>query len=106
MNRQVQGVCLGFLEIDMNLSEHEQKEWVAKNQILQDSYKSYRLATNDRQKDYALKRIQLLLEQNPFLTYCANKGADTSGIIRYGLDYITERCIGDIDRIAKEYLIK
>jgi len=60
MNRQVMGVCLGFLEIEMNLSEHEQHEWVAKNQILQDSYKCYRFATNDRQKDYALKRIQLL----------------------------------------------
>ena len=44
----------------------------------------------------------MILNQNPFLTYCANKGAGISGINRYGLDYITEQCITDIDRIAKE----
>ena len=88
--------------IIMALGEHEKREWIAKNQILQDSYQSYRFASTDIQKDYALRRIQMILEQNPFLTYCANKGAAISGITRYGLDYISEQCIDDIDRIAKE----
>ena len=84
------------------MSEHEKEEWIAKNQLLQESYKNYRLASNQRQEEYYLKRIQMILDQNPFLTFCANKGADISGITRYGLDYIAEKCIGDIDRIAKE----
>ena len=86
----------------MNLSEYEKKEWVAKNQILQQSYNDYRWASNQKQKDSALERIQMILEQNPFLTYCANNGADLSGITRYGMDYQTEKCISDIDRISKE----
>ena len=86
----------------MDLSEREKNLWVANNQLLQESYRAYRWATNARQKDSALKRIQMILNQNPFLTYCANKGANTSGIVRYGLDYITDQCITDIDRIAKE----
>ena len=93
---------MGTFVMNMNLSEHEQKEWVAKNQILQDSYKSYRFASTTKQKDYALVRIQMILDQKPFLTYCANRGADISGITRYGLDYITEQCIDDINRITKE----
>ena len=88
----------------MDLSEHEKREWIAKNQILQDSYKDYCFTSNNKQKDTALKKIQMILDQNPFLTYCANKGADISGITRYGLDHITEQCIGDIDRIAKEII--
>ena len=95
------GVCLGFFVIDMNLSEHEQKEWVAKNQILQDSYNSYRFASKDKQKDDALRRVQMILNLNPLLTYCAAKGADISGIVRHGLDYTTEQCIDEINEIAK-----
>lgn len=86
----------------MDLSEHEKREWVVKNQILQDSYKDYHFASNNKEKDTALKKIQMILDQNPFLTYCANKGTDISGITRYGLDFITEQCIDDIDRITKE----
>jgi len=105
MNRQVLGFYLGLHWIIMNLNEHEKREWVAKNQILQNSYKDYRFASNNKQKDTALKKIQMILDQNPFLTYCANKGADISGITRYGLDYITEQCIADIDQISKELFI-
>jgi hypothetical protein len=86
----------------MNLSEHEKKEWVAKNQFLQESYKDYCWASDQKQKDSALKRIQMILEQNPFLTYCADNGANLSGMTRYGMDYLTEKCISDIDRISKE----
>lgn len=86
----------------MNLSKHEKKEWVAKNQILQQLYKDYRWASNQKQEYSALEKIQMILEQNPFFTYCANNGADLSGMTRYGMDYQTEKCISDIDRISKE----
>ncbi len=84
----------------MNLSEHEKKEWKEKNRLLQEAYNNYRWATNQREKDKALTKIQMIIEQNPFLTYCANNGALLSGITRYGLDYKTERCISDINKIA------
>lgn len=84
------------------MSEEDKKEWVRKNRILQDLYEEYNCASNNQQRENLLKNIQIILNQNPFLTYCSSNGAAVSGITRYGLDYLTERCIIEIDNRANE----
>lgn len=84
----------------MDMKE-KMNEWQCQNEILQCAYKDYLLASQQKDKDIALMRIQSTLEQNPFMSFCVEHNADVFGIIRYGLDYQSEQCIDLIDKIAK-----
>lgn len=83
------------------MTERQKQEWIAHNDLLQDAYRQYRWAKKEKEKDSALQRIKAAIDWKPFIIYCDNELAALSGITRYGLDMITERCIGEIDKIAK-----
>lgn len=78
------------------------KEWQGRNKLLQSAYKDYYFASKQRDKDSALSKIQNSLEWPPFMSFCEAHAAQVLGIRRYGLDYMSEKCIDLIDRIAKE----
>lgn len=77
-----------------------QNEWKKRNELLQETYREYLLASKQRDKDAILSKIQQHLKWEPFENLCNQHSACISGIIRYGLDSITEHCIGIIDKIA------
>ena len=77
-----------------------QNEWRKRNELLQEAYREYLLARKQRDKDAALSKIQQHLKWEPFEDLCNQYSAYVSGISRYGLDTITEQCIGIIDKIA------
>lgn len=82
------------------MSNQKKKEWQYHNGILQTAYQDYLKSCGIREKDNALTSIKNALEWSPFANYCRECSADPFGIVKYGLDYITERCINDIARIA------
>lgn len=85
------------------MDEQEKKEWQYQNGKLQHAYHIYQHAINCTQKNDALRQIQVVLMWPPFSNYInEQKGYSPDGILRYGLDYITERCIGEIDIIANK----
>lgn len=81
--------------------EQGKNEWRCQNEILQRAYKNYLFATKQKEKDVALMRIQRTLEWEPFINFCESYSANVSGISRYGLDFMTEKCIDLIDKVAK-----
>ncbi len=83
------------------MEERIMKEWQARNNMLQEAYRSRLLATKQKDKNEANLKIQKSLEWQPFEELCFEHSADIYGISRYGLDSATERCIGLIDKIAK-----
>ena len=83
------------------MEERIKKEWKGRNVLLQDAYRAYLHATKQHDKDAACVRIQRELEWPPFEEFCFNHSAQIYGIARYGLDYVSEQCIGLIDKIAK-----
>ena len=76
------------------------KEWQARNTLLQEAYKSLLLATKQKDKDETNLIIQKALEWPPFEELCFKKSAPIYGIGKYGLDSVSEQCIGLIDKIA------
>jgi hypothetical protein len=82
------------------MTEQERKAWINHNHSLQQAYQQYYCAYSTKEKDNALKLLSIALEWPPFMNYCYNAGGLLSGIIRYGLDSVTERCIGEINKIA------
>lgn len=89
------------------MSEKELQDWKSHNQLLQKYYQVYCSVRNlnDRsselKKQQALERIIRELESCPLKDYVLNKVPTfPSGIRRNGLDWDTERCIGEIDKIA------
>lgn len=91
------------------MSEKELKDWQRENYFLQRAYQDYLEANSvkmqsskERMKSNALERIQKSLEWPPYAEYVGrNPMAFPYGASRYGLDYITEKCICEIDMIAK-----
>ena len=78
------------------------EEWIARNQVLQQAFRDYYPTINSKEKEDALRKIQQSLEWSPFMNYVLDHGGfPPDGISKYGIDLITERCIGDIDKIAK-----
>jgi hypothetical protein len=84
------------------MEEQKLKEWQSRNAILQKAYNDYYFASKQREKDSALNQIQRILEWPPFMNLCEDYTACVTGISRYGLDYNSEKCIGLIDKIAKD----
>ena len=77
--------------------------WKRKNAELQYEYQRYKYPKSSKEKDEAAKRIQDLFEVGPFAEFISNyPQAFPYGTSRYGLDYVTEKCIDDINRIANE----
>ncbi len=77
------------------------KEWQGRNELLQNAYKDYRFASKQKDKDTALAHIKMNLEWGPFTDLCFNHGADVYGInSKYGIDTMTDKCIGLIDKVA------
>ena len=83
------------------MTEREMKEWQGRNELLQNAYKEYLLASKVKEKEAASSQIQKILEWDPFMLFCVDHDADVFGISRYGLDYQSEECIRLIDKIAK-----
>ena len=75
-------------------------EWNGRNDLLQEAYRAYLHASKQKEKDAACERIQMALEWNPLMNYCYDAGGVVSGISKYGLDSITEKCIRESDEIA------
>lgn len=76
-------------------------EWNAHNGLLQQAYHAYLHAVKQKEKDDACQKIQRELEWSPFEELCFQYSAPISGISRYGLDSMSEKCIDIINRIAK-----
>ena len=83
------------------------KQWKAHNVILQKAYNDYQdvrylqSRRAETQKERALNQIIQELEWPPFADYISRNPLTFSSVNhKYGLDYITERCIGEIDKIA------
>ena len=83
------------------MEEQIMKEWQARNNLLQEAYRVYLHATKQKEKDEACVKIQRELEWYPFEEFCIQYSAPIYGISRYGLDYVSEKCIEMIDKIAK-----
>lgn len=78
--------------------------WKRKNAELQLEYQRYRYPNSPKEKDMAAKRIQDIFEWGPFADFISNyPQAFPYGTSRYGLDYVTEKCISEINRIANEF---
>lgn len=89
------------------MSEKELQDWKSHNQLLQKYYREYCSVRNLNDRSSELKKQQVLesiictLESYPLKDYVLkNIPTFPSGIRRYGLDRETERCIGEIDKIA------
>ena len=70
--------------------------WKQKNEELQIEYQRYRYPNSPKEKDMAAKRIQDLFEWGPFADFISSNYplAFPYGTSRYGLDSVTEDCIG------------
>ncbi len=80
---------------------NKKKEWQFQNGKLQQAYHNYQRVINSTQKNNALRQIQAALMWPPFSNYVYDHdGYSSDGILRYGLDFITERCIGEIDNMS------
>lgn len=82
------------------MTDNELKQWQARNCILQENYWKLQYA-DGKEKEKLLISLSQQLEWPPFLDYCISRDALLEGITRYGLDSVTEKCISEIDRIAK-----
>ncbi len=82
------------------MTDKELKQWQVQNCLLQEIYWKYQSAKG-KEKDKSLLYLSQQLEWPPFFEYCLSRGAPLNGITRYGLDSVTERCISEIDMIAK-----
>lgn len=88
------------------MDEQEMKAWRYHNETLQYYYQKYQCSNTTKERDFALKEIQRAIEWEPFTDYISrNPLASPWGIARYGLDSVTERCINEINEIAKGELI-
>lgn len=92
------------------MDNKQKREWREHNQILQQAYHDYnatrvgKSASLQKAKENALNRIEQLLDWPPFLNfYCEQVGNVPSNFVRYdGIEYLGERCIEQIDKIAQE----
>ncbi len=82
------------------MTDKELKQWQVQNGLLQEIYWKYQ-STKGKEKDKSLLYLSQQLEWPPFFEYCLSRGAPLNGITRYGLDSVTEKCISEIDKIAK-----
>ena len=82
------------------MTDKEMKQWQVQNGILQEIYWKFQSAKG-KEKDKSLLSLSQQLEWPPFLDYCISRGALLQGITGYGLDSVTEKCISEIDSIAK-----
>lgn len=80
-------------------------EWKAHNELLQKAYRSYLHATKQKDKDKAYVKIQRELKWHPFEEFCFKHSAPIYGISEYGLDYVSEKCIDLIDKIANGEIV-
>ncbi len=78
--------------------------WKRKNAELQYEYRRYICPNSTKEKDAAANRIQELFEWGPFADFISKYPQPFPyGTSRYGLDSMTEKCIGDINRIVNEF---
>lgn len=92
------------------MDDKQRQEWKRHNLQLQQAYNDYNAARNgktssqQKEKDDALRRIEQSLSWNPFRNFYVEQiGNDPSGFIRYGgLEYLSEKCIERINKIAQE----
>ena len=82
------------------MTDKELKQWQVQNSLLQEIYWKLQSAKG-KEKDKFLIYLSQQLEWPPFFEYCISRGALLEGITRYGLDSVTEKCISEIDKIAK-----
>ncbi|MBR1518457.1 MAG: hypothetical protein IJ624_03020 [Prevotella sp.] len=83
------------------MSGKKKEEWMAHNELLQQAFRNY-VSRTKHEKEKAACAIQQELEWGPFLNFVIEHGGfDPNGIIKYGIDSQTLKCIGDIDRIAR-----
>lgn len=78
--------------------------WKRKNAELQYEYQRYRYPNSLKEQEMAAKRIQNIFEWEPFADFISNyPQAFPYSTNRYGLDYITEKCISENNRISNEF---
>lgn len=82
------------------MTDKELKQWQVQNCVLQEIYWKLQSAKG-KEKEKLLLSLSQQLEWQPFMDYCISRGALLNGITRYGLDSVTEKCISEIDMIAK-----
>lgn len=88
------------------MDRQEMEAWKRKNVELQYEYKRYLYPNSPKEKDAAAKRIQDIFEWEPFALFISKyPDAFPYGTSRYGLDSVTERCIDEINQIAKGFTI-
>ncbi len=83
--------------------EDFKKDWINHNQRLQNAYNRYSRSRNQKEKDQAARLVQEELMWGPFEDYIAKQPLSflPDSIVKYGIDSVTERCISDIDKIAR-----
>ena len=84
------------------MTEEELTAWRKYNNQLQKAYNDYYTSSTQSEKESALRLIEIALEYNPFMNYVINRGGNTTGLVRHGLDLITELSIKEINKIALE----
>jgi hypothetical protein len=85
------------------MDQKEIEAWKRKNAELQHEYQRYLYPNSPKDKEAAARRIQEIFEWGPFAGFISNyPGASPYSTSRYGLDYVTEKCIDKINRIANE----
>lgn len=87
------------------MDKKEMEAWKRKNAELQLEYQRYIYPNSQKEKDLAAKRIQDLFEWGPFADFISRNYplAFPYGTSRFGLDSVTEKCIGEIDDMAKGF---
>lgn len=85
------------------MNEQELNKWKSQNEGLQRAYQNYTMADSQKDKEMAKHQIQQILSSKPFFEYICDQHpiANPFGIMKYGLDFETERIINEIDEIAK-----
>lgn len=87
----------------MYMDEKELQAWRYHNNQLQFEYNKLCSASSQREKDSALKGIQIALEWPLFTDYVyMNSQASPFNIAKYGINSEIERCIREIDEVANE----
>ncbi|MBR1656184.1 MAG: hypothetical protein IJ698_07210 [Prevotella sp.] len=83
------------------MSKEEMKSWQSMNLKLQNEYQQY-ISVNRKEKDESALRLQKILEWSGFASFIYRKYpfASPYNILKYGLDFYTEKAIQEIDKIA------
>lgn len=85
------------------MNEQELNKLIIQNERLQRVYQQYYRECNLKEKEKYLAQIQQILCSTPFIDYINDQHplAHPYGIMKYGLDFETEKSINEIDEIAK-----